>query len=142
MLMLDNKSIARSFFEETWSKGNLTIVDEMASPDFKIHYTIFPNPLDREGFKSFITDVRTGFPDLQLTITDAIAEADKVAICWLARGTNTGPIKLLNLPPTRRSISYTGVEIYRLSEGKVVEGRTEEDALGLLQQLGVIPALG
>ncbi|WP_416671176.1 ester cyclase [Egbenema bharatensis] len=141
MLMLGNKEIARLFFEETWSKGNLAIVDELTSPDFKIHYTIFPQPLDREGFKSFITDVHAGFPDLQLTITEMIAEADKVVICWAAKGTHQGLIHLLNLPPTGRAISYTGVEMYRLSDGKIVEGRTEEDALGLLQQLGVIPAL-
>jgi steroid delta-isomerase-like uncharacterized protein len=139
--MLGNKEIARLFFEETWSKGNLAIVDELTRPDFKIHYAIFPEPLDREGFKLFVTDVHSGFPDLKLTITDTIAEADKVVICWTAKGTHQGHIKLLNLPPTGRAISYTGVEIYRLSEGEIVEGRAEEDALGLLQQLGLIPAL-
>jgi predicted ester cyclase len=117
------------------------MVDELTSPDFKAYYPIFPAPLDREGFKSFITDVHAGFPDLQLTITDTIAEADKVVICWAAKGTHKGQINLLNLPLTGRAISYTGIEIFRLSEGKVVEGHAEENTLGLLQQLGVIPTL-
>jgi steroid delta-isomerase-like uncharacterized protein len=141
MVMLENKEIARQFFEETWIKGNLAIVDELTSPDFKAHYPIFPTPLDRDGFKAFLVDVHAGFPDLQLTITDTIAEADKVVICWIAKGTHKGQINLLNLPPTGRAVAYTGVEIFRLCEGKVVEGRAEEDTLGLLQQLGVLPTL-
>lgn len=141
MMMRENKEIARLFFEESWVKGNLEIVDKLTSSDFKAHYPIFPEPLDRDEFKSFVEAVHTGFPDLQLTITDTIAEADKVVICWTAKGTHKGQINLLNLPPTGRSVVYTGVEIFRLGEGKVVEGRAEEDTLGLLQQLGVLPAL-
>lgn len=138
---LKNKEIAQRFFEETWIKGNLEIVDEFTSPDFKAYYPIFPEPLDCEGLKAFLVDVHAGFPDLQLTITDTIAEVDKVVICWIAKGTHKGHINLLNLPPTGRAVSYTGVEIYRLSEGKIVEGHAEEDTLGLLQQLGVLPTL-
>ena len=71
----------------------------------------------------------------------AIAEDDKVAISWTAKGTHRGEIKLLNLPATEKSVSWTGIIIYRIAEGKVVEERGEEDALGLLQQLGLIPKL-
>ncbi len=141
MVMQENKEIAKRFFAETWIKENLEIVDELTSPDFKAHYPIFPEPLDREGFKSFVEAVHTGFPDLQLIMTDTIAAADKVVICWIAKGTHKGQISLLNLPPTGRTVSYTGIEIFRLREGKIVEGRAEEDTLGLLQQLGVLPTL-
>jgi predicted ester cyclase len=122
----ENKAIARAFCEETWGKGNLAIL---------------PAPLDREGFKSWVADTHTGFPDLQFTITDAIAEEDKVVIRWAAQGTHKGDIKLLHLPPTGKSVSWTGIIIYRLVAGKVVEERGEENALGLLQQLGLIPTL-
>jgi steroid delta-isomerase-like uncharacterized protein len=146
----ENKAIARAFCEETWGKGNLAAVDKFASSDFKVYYHLFPAPLDHEGFKAWLVDTHAGFPDLQFTITDAIcasqqrfaiAEEDKVVITWTAQGTHQGEIKQLNLPPTGKSVSWTGVIIYRIIAGKVVEERGEEDALGLLQQLGLIPTL-
>ncbi|ARV59316.1 hypothetical protein BZZ01_12385 [Nostocales cyanobacterium HT-58-2] len=135
-----NKAIARQFCQQTWGKGNLAIVDELAHPDFKLYYPILSGTLDRESFKSWLVDTHTAFPDLQFTITDAIAEEDKVVISWTAQGTHKGQIKLLNLAPTQKSVSWTGIIIYRIAEGKVIEERGEEDALGFLQQLGLIPA--
>jgi steroid delta-isomerase-like uncharacterized protein len=141
MSVQENKAIALKFCEATWGKGNLAAVDALASSDFKAYYSIFPAPLDSESFKSWVDDTYTGFPDLEFTITDAIAEEDKVAISWTAKGTHLGKIKLLNLPPTEKSVSWTGIIIYRIANGKVVEERGEENALGLLQQLGLIPRL-
>ena len=137
----ENKAIARQFCSETWGKGNLLAVDKLTSADFKVYYPILPAPLDCEGFKVWIADVHTGFPDLKFIIKDVIAEGEKVALSWLAQGTHKGEIKMLNLPPTEKVISYTGIIIYRIVAGKVVEERGEEDALGLLQQLGLIPKL-
>ena len=136
-----NKEIARQFCEQTWGKGNLAVVDELASRDFKVYYPILPETLDCEGFKSWVADIHTGFPNLQFTITDAIAEGDKVAISWTAQGTHKGEIKFLNLCPTQKSVSWTGIIIYRIVEGKITEERGQEDALGVLQQLGLIPKL-
>ncbi|MBW4593351.1 MAG: ester cyclase [Brasilonema angustatum HA4187-MV1] len=101
----------------------------------------FHRTLDCEGFKSWVADIHTGFPNLQFTITDAIAEGDKVAISWTAQGTHKGEIKVLNLPPTEKSVSWTGIIIYRIVEGKITEELEQEDALGVLQQLGLIPKL-
>jgi predicted ester cyclase len=96
----------------------------------------------REGFKSWVADTHTGFPDLQFQITDAIAEGDKVVVTWTAQGTHKGELKLLNLPPTLKSVSFTGMIIYSIADSKVAEEKGEEDALGLLQQLGLIPTMG
>ncbi|NMG21462.1 hypothetical protein DP116_19210 [Brasilonema bromeliae SPC951] len=85
--------------------------------------------------------MHTGFPDLQFTITDAIAEGDKVAISWTAQGTHKGEIKVHHLPATGKSVSWTGIIIYRIVEGKITEERGQEHALGLFQQLGLIPKL-
>ncbi|NEP16157.1 MAG: ester cyclase, partial [Leptolyngbya sp. SIO4C1] len=105
----ENKAIARQFCEETWGKGNLLAVDNLASRDFQVFYPILPKPLDCEGFKAWVADVHTGFPDLQFVIQDAIAEGEKVVIRWVAQGTHQGDIKLLNLSPTGRAVSYTGI---------------------------------
>ncbi|PSB08356.1 hypothetical protein C7B61_21260 [filamentous cyanobacterium CCP1] len=138
-LLQTNKEIALHFFQETWEKCNLAAVDRLTSKDFKVSYPVLPAPLDAEGFKAWLTDIHTGFPDLRMIITDTIAEADKVVIAWQAKATQTGELKLINLPPTGRSVSYTGIIIYRIVAGKIVEERGEEDVLGLLKQLGLIP---
>ena len=81
----ENKAIARQFCEETWGKGNLAAVDELASCDFKVYYPILPTPLDREGFKSWVADTHAGFPDLHFTITDAIC-ASLFSLRYRTRG--------------------------------------------------------
>ena len=83
---------------------------------------------------------RSAFPDLRLTIDDLIAEGDKVVARWTAQGTNTG--ELMDMPPTGKESKVTGISILRISRGKVVEQRANWDTMGMLQQLGVVPAPG
>jgi steroid delta-isomerase-like uncharacterized protein len=133
-----NKQIAQRFCNATWGQGNVAAVDQFASPDFTANYPILPAPLDRDGFKAWVSDVHTALPDLKFTMTDVIGEGDKVVIAWTAQGTNTGPISFLNLEPTGRSVRFSGIIIYRLVNGRIVEERGEEDALGLFKQLGLL----
>ena len=82
----------------------------------------------------------TAFPDVHFTIEDQVAEADKVVTRWTWRGTHQGPFQ--GIPPTGKHVMVTGVGINRFANGKVVENWTNMDILGLLQQLGVVPAPG
>ena len=88
--------------------------------------------------KRLATAMRTAFPDLQTTHEDTIAQADKVVIRWTLSGTHTGP--WLDIPPTARSFRVSGIDIFRIVGGKLVDLWQEGDTLGFLQQLGVIPA--
>ncbi|MDY7003305.1 MAG: ester cyclase [Cyanobacteriota bacterium] len=137
----ENKAIAQQFFEESWGKGNLQAVDKLASADFKVDYSTLSAPLDREGLKTWVADLHTGFPDLQFTIQDVVAEGEKVAIRWVGKGTHKGQLNMPNLPATGKPMSYTGITIYRVVAGEVVEEIGEEDILGMLQQLGFVSAL-
>ena len=91
-----------------------------------------------EGAKQFAADFRQAFPDLQTTIEDMVAEGDKVVIRFSARGTHQGETEDLG-PPTGNSFEVTGVTIKRFSDGKIVEDWTNFDALGMMQQLGLVP---
>jgi len=135
----ENKALIRRFHEEVWSQGNLTVVDELCAPNFIYHTPTGPIH-GLEGFKQFVTMYRTAFPDLHIPIDDMIAEADKVVTRWTARGTHKGD--LMGIPPTGKQVTITGILIGRFEGGKFVEGWIDFDALGMLQQLGVIPALG
>lgn len=130
--------IARQFCEQVWGQGNFTTLYELTSDDFTIFYPIMPAPMDRDAYAALMKDVHTGFPDFRVTVEEAIAQGNQVLVRWTAAGTQTGPIQLLNLPPTGKAIRYTGMVIYRIVQGKIREARGEEDTLGLLKQLGVL----
>lgn len=97
-------------------------------------------PAGREGFKQFVLMYRSAFPDMHITIEDQIAEGDKVVSRWTARGTHQG--ELMGIPPTGKQATVTGINIERFANGKFVEEWSNFDALGLLQQLGVVTTLG
>ena len=75
---------------------------------------------------------------MQITIEEQVAEGDKVVQRTTARGTNTG--EMLGMPPTGKSVEITSTDEYQFENGKIVAGWHVEDLLGMMQQLGVIPA--
>jgi predicted ester cyclase len=99
-----------------------------------------PAPLDSEAWTRFLADFVTGFPDLQLTIEDAVGEGDLVAQRVTFAGTHTGEFQ--GLPPTHRRVTFSGLELNRFADGRVVEHWFQLDALSLLQQLGLVVVPG
>ena len=135
----DNKALERRVFEEVLNKGNLALVDELFSPDNVVHTSTGPVH-GSEGFKQFVNMYLSAFPDLQFTIEDMVAEGDKVVTRYTARGTHRGDLQ--GIPPTGKPATVTGIVISRYEGGKSVEGWLEFDALGMMQQLGVVPSMG
>jgi len=136
----DNKAIVRRLIEEGFNQRNLAIFDELYAPDFVYHLgsTAIQG---REPYKQFTLMSFTSFPDVRFTIEDQVAEADEVVTRWTWRGTHQGPFQ--GIPPTGKHVMVTGVGINHFAaNGKIVENWTNMDILGLLQQLGVVPALG
>lgn len=80
---------------------------------------------------------RTAFPDLHYTVEEEMAERDLVLTRFSARGTNKGPF--LGNPPTGRVVNYTGFDLNRILDGKIIESWVNYDALALLQQIGLVP---
>ena len=87
-----------------------------------------------------MTLYRAAFPDMRLTIEDIIAEGETVIARWSCRGQHTG--ELNGIAPTGKQFAISGVTIARFANGKMLEGYVNWDALGLMQQLGVVPELG
>jgi steroid delta-isomerase-like uncharacterized protein len=133
----ENKAIHRRCIEEIWNKGNLSVVDELIAADWAY---VTENVHGREGYKGWVTMVRNAFPDWHQTIHDQVAEGDKVATRWIVQGTHQGPI--WGIPPTGKKIEMKGMYLVRCAGGQLVEEWCHYDALGMLQQLGVIPAMG
>lgn len=137
MSVEENKAIFRRIVEEGFNKGNLAIVDELVATNHVNHTDNVHGP---EEYKQFITMYRTAFPDLHMTIEDQIAEGDKVVNRWTSRGTHKGD--LMGIPPTGKQITVMGMYVARIIGGKIVEEWGNFDALGMMQQLGVVPPPG
>lgn len=133
-----NKALVRRYYEEVWNQGNLALIDELIAPDMPNQAT--PRfPVGPEGIRMNVEFVRAGLPDLHTVIDDMIAEGDRVVVRWTDYGTHTGPLGPMRVPPTGRSIVYRGINIYRIAGGKIVEDWGEQDMIGLMQQLGMLP---
>jgi steroid delta-isomerase-like uncharacterized protein len=131
-----NKAIARRFLDELWNRGNFGLVAQLLASDYDGHSsTVIRGP---EGAMEFVPRLRNAFPDFQFSILDQIAEGDKVATRWTIRGTHKGEFQ--GMPPTGKQIEMTGITIFRIANGKLIEGWTNEDVLGMLQELGAVPA--
>jgi steroid delta-isomerase-like uncharacterized protein len=134
------KALMRNYIEEAWNKGNLDFIDENFSSDFVAHGTFSRQPNNRVGVKSVITTIRNAIPDLHITIEDMLAEGDKVASRWVTKGTHKGG--LMGSKPSGNRISVSETAVFRVKDGKVVEGWANRDDLGFLQQIGLIPPVG
>jgi len=136
----ENKASARRFLEEVVNRGNVSIMDEFASPSF-IDHTAPPGvPAGNEGFKVFITMFRTAFPDLRYTIDDEIAEGDRVVQRATASGTMKGDF--LGMPASGKTATWSEIHITRFENGKAVEHWGVVDQLRMLVQLGFAQAPG
>jgi len=135
-----NKAIVRRLFTELWNNGNLSVADEVFAPNYA-HYDPSTPDFGRgpDSEKKRAALYRTAFPDLHLTIEDVIAEGETVMTRWSCRGTHKGDLN--GIAPTGKHITITGLTVTRVSNGKIVEGYVNWDALGLMQQLGVVPQL-
>jgi len=135
----ENKVNERRLVEEGWNQGNTAVFDELFAADYLGHDTSGPMH-GPEGFKQFYATYRTAFPDTHLTIEDQIAEGDTVASRWTATGTHQGP--LMGIPPSGKRVRVTGITISRYASGKIAEEWFSYDTLGMLQQIGAVPAPG
>lgn len=139
VVIADNKDLVRAFTEEVFNRRNVAAIDEFVAAN-QVDHTLPPNlPANTTGTKQAIDMYLKAFPDVHITIDDIVAEGDKVAVRFTSHGTQRG--RFVGLPPTRRQVTVKSYLIARIKDGKIVEQWGLDDQLGMLQQLGVIPAI-
>jgi steroid delta-isomerase-like uncharacterized protein len=116
-----NEALALRYHNDIFSKGKLEVADEILSSDFVLHNTVLPEELRKgpEGIKKYASAITAAVPDRKLVHDDIFAKGDKVLIRWTNSGTNTGP--LFGNPPTGKPYVATGFDLYRISNGKIME---------------------
>lgn len=132
-----HKALVRRFFDEAYNGRNRGFLQEVyaegANPDAAAHGGL-PGAA---GAERYLETFLTAFPDLRVEILDLVAEVDVVCCRYIGRGTHTGP--LLHLPPTGRAAAMEGLAYFRFDQGRIVESVNRYDAVGLAQQLGLLP---
>src|SRR5215467_14890589 len=141
----DNKAIVGRWFTEFWGKKvNLAVIDEIASADMLLKYSLHEQRRGRHDIKSFMTDFRDAFPDLNFWGTaELIAEGDYVVGQWEGGGTHTGEafddMPAGSLPAnTGKVMRFTGTTVLKVENGLITEEIGLDDGLTALRQLGLI----
>lgn len=132
-----NMATIRKFFEVGPSKGDITAADALLTPGFSLHVPLPVAGPGIDAINNVITSCRAAFHGLNVTIEDMTADGDKVTCRFTARGEHKG--EFMGLPPTGKPIAMTGIEIFRLENGKIGELWGEANLMGLMQQLGILP---
>ena len=137
----ENKAILQRFNElagEVFRTGNVDALDEGPRPRARLSPA--GAPPDLQSFKRFLAMFRLACPDMRYTVEDMIAEGDKVVDRLTWQATHQGPF--MGIPPTGNRLRVTEIHINRIAEGRIVERWAQPDLLGLMQQLGAVPAPG
>lgn len=136
----ENTSIARRLIDEVWSTGTYGTIDEIVARDVVIHDPLMHDGKGHDELKAHVRGWRIAFPDLTCVSDEVLAAGpDRVFVRWTARGTHRG--QLASVMPTGRTAMMRGCALMRFTSGKISELNAYYDLLGLMQQLGVIPAL-
>lgn len=142
MVAEDKKAALQRAFEEAYHNGNFGPLEEVFA-DNVVDHSVYRDPNATPGlagFKQRLSGTRAAFPDIRSEYGHFIAEGDLVAFNWSLTGTNTGSLR--GAPPTGKTMTMRGINIERFENGKVVEHWSNPDLLGMMQQLGLIPAPG
>jgi steroid delta-isomerase-like uncharacterized protein len=143
MSLEENKALVRRYFED--APHNPDACDEIFAPSFRFHTIqrafITPQVVESspESEKAAYEWLKTVWGDWSMTIDEMIAEDDRVMVRWTFHGTHQGEFS--GLPPTYKQVTYSGINVFRIADGKIVEIWDIFDRLWMWQQLGVLPEL-
>ena len=140
MSLKSNKLLVRRFIEEVINTGNINNIAEFISPDYAEVHESTRHAIGIEGAKAHILGVRSTYPDLKLTVDRQIAEGEWVATCITARGTHSG--SWIGIKPTGKSVAFTGVNINKVVDGRIVEHGGAANMLGPLLEIGAVKVVG
>ena len=137
----ENKTVVHLFWEEGWKQGNQALFDRICTADFINHDPVVPEIANLDTYKQHVALYAAAFPaEGGVEIEDMVAQEDQVVVRWTWRVTHEG--EYMGIPPTGNQVIMTGITFHRFTEGKVAENWHEYDALGFMQQLGLVPPMG
>ena len=133
----ENKQLIRRYYQEVVMEGRVDVLDAITRDDYVEHN---PFPGHGQGLDGQRQRVNTLFTALKQKITPEllIAEGDRVAVLWTTHGTHVGAF--IGLPPTGKSYTIQGIDIFQFRDGRMAEHWDVVDMYGFLSQIGALPA--
>lgn len=125
-------------FAEAVGTGNFDAFKDVVSAQSVDHDPAPGQVPGPEGYRMLFTDLRTAFPDMKVGLETMVADDESIAFAYTLTGTQTGP--LMGFAPTGKKVKIRGMQISKFKDGKMVERWGSSDQLGMLQQLGLLPA--
>lgn len=135
-----NKQLVRRFIEEIINTGNVEDIESIISPDYVEVHDGVRHPIGIKGTIEHTLGVRQTYPDLKLTVEQQIAEGEWVATCITARGTHEG--SWMGMKPTGKAVTFTGVNINRVVDGRIIEHGGAANMFGPLLEIGALRVVG
>jgi predicted ester cyclase len=134
----ENKRVVRRFYEEVMNQGNADLLDEIMAEDFVDHgEALFGSPQGRETLKEGVRGARGVLPDLHVTLHEVNAEGQLVGVRGTMRCTHQG--SFLNVAPTGHELSWLGLAIFRVVDGRITERWFNSDSISILRQMELAP---
>ena len=136
----DTRKMVERIPLEVFNQGKFELIDELVSPDFVEHFVQPGVPATRAGFKQSAIALKTAFPDLRYVVEDYLETGDR----WVQRATGSGTMtgEFMGIAPTGKHATWTEIHIGRIANGRLTEHWAVVDQLGMLVQLGIVPAPG
>ena len=136
------KALERRLYEECNKRKEaaIAVIDELFATDFVYHSSTGRELRGIKDYKQHVSDMYSAFPNFHFTIDDMVVEGDKAAVRLTVTGTHKGEFR--GIPPTNKKVTMWQIQIDRVAKGKLVEGWSRYDTLGLMQQLGLISTPG
>jgi steroid delta-isomerase-like uncharacterized protein len=132
-----NKQIVRLYFQEWANQGNAQIADKLIAANVVLH-SPRTTLTSLDQYKASMATFHAAFPDLHFTIDDQIGEGDRIVVRWTLRGTQRGEFQ--GRPGSSKPVTVIGTSTFRLAQGKIQEIWLSMDRLGMMEQLGWLPA--
>jgi steroid delta-isomerase-like uncharacterized protein len=130
-----HEALVRRWWDEGWNGGDLDALDEVLAPDHVHHWAVGPDTAGVDAVEGRLGEWRAAFPDLRRTVDDVVVEGERVVARWTAAGTQQGAYR--GTAATGRAVEWRGINLFRISCGRIVEIWSEMDALGLRARLGL-----
>lgn len=131
----ENVALARRWYDEGLNARTLAVIDEIAWPNMVHHSGLLPDAVGAEAVKGSLAPLSAAFTDIVFTVDDVLADDDTVLVRWTGKGTHDGT-PFLGVATTGKPVSFAGMNAFRFQCGRMIEGWSEADGLGLLRQLG------
>jgi steroid delta-isomerase-like uncharacterized protein len=129
----------RERLEDMWraiDRGHVEVMQQFFADDYVRRSE--EGVLSRGEFAEALAALHAGFPDLESTIHDVVSEGNRAAWRWSARGTHQNAY--MGVPPTHRSITFSGITISRFGDdGRIVEDWASWNRVSVLHCLGIVP---